>query len=92
VRKLGVPGHEEFAMGAIGSGGACVLNSLVIDVLHISRADVDDVAERERQELNRREHLYRDSRPYPRPSTPRSAARPPGSSSSSRLSAARRTS
>src|ERR1700738_1665108 len=51
VRKLGVPGHEELAMGAIGSGGTYVLNYEVIDALHISHADVVRVAERERQEL-----------------------------------------
>jgi putative phosphoribosyl transferase len=66
VRKLGVPKREELAMGAIGSGGAYVLNYDVIDALHISREDVVDVAERERRELKRREHLYRDSRPYPK--------------------------
>lgn len=66
VRKLGVPGQEEFAMGAVASGGAYVLNSEVIDALHISRAAVDDVAERESKELDRREHLYRDSRPFPK--------------------------
>jgi putative phosphoribosyl transferase len=66
VRKLGVPGHEEFAMGAIGSGGAYVLNSEVIDALHIPHAQVEDVTERESKELNRREHLYRDSRPFPK--------------------------
>ena len=65
VRKLGVPGHEEFAMGAIGSGGAYVLNEGVIDALHISQDQVVRIAERERQELERREHLYRDHRPYP---------------------------
>jgi putative phosphoribosyl transferase len=66
VRKLGVPGHEEFAMGAIGSGGAYVLNYDVIDALHIPPAQVDDVTARESKELNRREHLYRDSRPFPK--------------------------
>jgi putative phosphoribosyl transferase len=66
VRKLGVPGHEEFAMGAIGSGGAYVLNYEVIDALHIPHAQVDDVTERESLELKRREHLYRDSRPFPK--------------------------
>jgi predicted phosphoribosyltransferase len=66
VRKLGVPGHEELAMGAIGSGGACALNYGVIDSLHISHDEVVQVAERERRELERREHLYRDSRPYPK--------------------------
>lgn len=65
VRKLGVPGHEEFAMGAVGSGGAYVLNYDAIDVLRIPRGDVIRIAERERRELDRREHLYRDDRPYP---------------------------
>jgi putative phosphoribosyl transferase len=65
VRKLGVPGHEELAMGALGSGGAYVLNYDVVDALHISHREVVRVVERERQELERRERLYRDSRPYP---------------------------
>jgi predicted phosphoribosyltransferase len=65
VRKLGVPGHEEFAMGAIASGGACVLDEDVINGLRISHSEVVRIAERERQELERREHLYRDHRPYP---------------------------
>ncbi len=66
VRKLGIPGHEEFAMGAIGSDGVYVLNSDVINALHIPHAEVEDVIERESKELNRREHLYRDSRPFPK--------------------------
>jgi putative phosphoribosyl transferase len=65
VRKLGVPGHEELAMGAIGSGGAFVLNREVIAGLNISQDEVVRVAERERRELERREHLYRDDLPYP---------------------------
>lgn len=65
VRKLGVPGQEELAMGAIGTGGADVLNYDVIDALRISHGEVARVAERERRELERRERLYRDSRPYP---------------------------
>jgi predicted phosphoribosyltransferase len=65
VRKLGVPGHEEFAMGAIASGGASVLDEGVIEGLRISHSEVVRIAERERQELERREHLYRDHRPYP---------------------------
>jgi putative phosphoribosyl transferase len=59
VRKLGVPGNEEFAMGAI------VLDEGVIEGLRISHSEVVRIAERERQELERREHLYRDHRPYP---------------------------
>jgi putative phosphoribosyl transferase len=65
VRKLGVPGHEEFAMGAIASGGAYVLSEEVIEALGISHDDIARVARRERQELDRREHLYRDHRQYP---------------------------
>jgi predicted phosphoribosyltransferase len=65
VRKLGVPGREELAMGAIGSGGAYVLNYEVIEALNISHGEVVRAVERERRELERRERLYRDSRPYP---------------------------
>jgi putative phosphoribosyl transferase len=65
VRKLGVPGHEEFAMGAIASGGAQVLNFEALDMLRIPRASIVHVVDEERRELARREHLYRDSRPYP---------------------------
>jgi predicted phosphoribosyltransferase len=62
VRKLGVPGHEELAMGAIASGGVRVLNQDVIAALGISRELVDLVAEREQRELRRREREYRDGR------------------------------
>lgn len=62
VRKLGVPGHEELAMGAIASGGARVLNQDVLRALGISRGVVDLVAEREQRELQRREREYRDGR------------------------------
>src|SRR5437867_7911713 len=65
VRKLGVPGHEEYAMGAIASGGVRVLNNQVIKMLGISDAAVDEVARAEQAELERREHLYRDDRPVP---------------------------
>ena len=65
VRKLGVPRCEEYAMGAIGSGGAYVLNEGAIEALHISQAEVARVAECESRELERRERLYRGSRPYP---------------------------
>ena len=61
VRKLGVPGHEELAMGAVASGGVQVLNH---DVLRgIDRGVVQAVAARERRELDRREVVYRGSRP-----------------------------
>src|SRR5215467_3683225 len=63
VRKLGVPGHEELAMGAIASGGVRVLNEDVVRALSIPPEAIDAVAERERLELERREQAYRDGRP-----------------------------
>lgn len=63
VRKLGVPGHEELAMGAIASGGVYLLNADVIDSLRIPREDVLAEIERERHELDRRELLYRAGLP-----------------------------
>lgn len=65
VRKLGVPGHEELAMGAIASGGVRVLNGSVIKGLNIPDDVIDAVAEREFCELERRERAYRDDRPAP---------------------------
>ena len=65
VRKLGVPGREELAMGAIASGGAYVFNRDIIEASLATPDDVEHVAQRERRELERRERLYRDSRPYP---------------------------
>lgn len=63
VRKLGLPGHEELAMGALASGGIRVLNKEVIESLRIPTEVIDAVAEREQQELTRRERIYRDERP-----------------------------
>lgn len=63
VRKLGVPGQEELAFGAIASGGVRVLNYPLIEALQISRAIVNDVVARESQELARRENLYREGKP-----------------------------
>ena len=63
VRKLGVPGHEELAMGAIATGGARTLNHDVIGYLGIPDEVIDEVTAREEQELERRERLYRDDRP-----------------------------
>ena len=63
VRKLGTPGQEELAMGAITSGGMQVLNDLVVEALDISPSAIDSVAARERRELERRERLYRGNRP-----------------------------
>lgn len=63
VRKLGVPGHEELAMGAIASGGVRVLNEDTIAQLRIDQATVDAVTQTELGELNRREAVYRDGLP-----------------------------
>ncbi len=63
VRKLGVPGHEELAMGAIASGGIRVLNEDVIRGLNVSSRAIDAVSDRELRELERRERAYRDDRP-----------------------------
>ncbi len=65
IRKLGVPGHEEFAMGAIGSGGICHLSPEIIDALGIGSAQIIATVERERRELERREKAYRDGRQRP---------------------------
>ena len=62
VRKLGLPGHEELAVGAIASGGVRVLNEEVVSATGIDARDVDAVAERERAELARRERAYRGDR------------------------------
>jgi putative phosphoribosyl transferase len=65
VRKLGVPGHEELAMGAIASGGVRVLNEDVVQGLGISEEVLDAVTAQQQQELLRRERTYRDNRPAP---------------------------
>ena len=65
VRKLGVPGHRELAMGAIASGGVRVLNPEVVTALQISDAVLDGVAAHEQQEIERQQHLYRGDLPYP---------------------------
>jgi predicted phosphoribosyltransferase len=63
VRKLGVPGHEELAMGAIATGGVRVLNEDVVRMLNIPDSIIDAVARKEGVELMRRELAYRDDRP-----------------------------
>lgn len=63
VRKLGVPGHEELAMGAIASGGVRVLNHEVVNSLGIPPEDIEAVAARESEELRRREREYRAGLP-----------------------------
>jgi predicted phosphoribosyltransferase len=65
VRKLGVPGHEELAMGAVASGGVRVLNHEVVEALHISHQAIESVSKEELRELERRERAYRGSRPPP---------------------------
>jgi predicted phosphoribosyltransferase len=65
VRKLGVPGYEELAMGAVATGGVRVLNDEIVRGLGISEREIDAVVARELQELARRERLYRGDRPPP---------------------------
>ena len=63
VRKLGAPGHEEFAVGALASGGRVVVNDDVLRGLRITPEQLREIAEREARELVRREAAYRDGRP-----------------------------
>jgi len=63
VRKLGVPGHEELAMGAIATGDVRVLNDDVVRMLNVPERIIEAVTARERVELERREHAYRGDRP-----------------------------
>ncbi|MEX2091649.1 MAG: phosphoribosyltransferase [Pirellulales bacterium] len=65
VRKLGVPGHEELAMGAVASGGIRTLNRDVVEPLHISQQLIDRVAQREQLELERQQRAYRHGRVEP---------------------------
>jgi predicted phosphoribosyltransferase len=65
VRKLGVPGQEELAMGAIASGGVRVLNHSILGLLLLDERDVEAVAAREQRELARREQAYREDRAEP---------------------------
>jgi putative phosphoribosyl transferase len=65
VRKLGLPGQEELAMGAIAAGGVRVLNDEVVDALHIPDDVIDRVAASEQSELERRERVYRGGGPAP---------------------------
>ncbi|MFP4564395.1 MAG: phosphoribosyltransferase [Spirochaetia bacterium] len=62
VRKIGVPGQKELAMGAISSGGGRVLNSDIVESLNISQDDIRRVEEEEREELERREREFRGNR------------------------------
>ncbi|MCX7802839.1 MAG: phosphoribosyltransferase [Meiothermus ruber] len=65
VRKLGTPGHEELAMGAIASGGGRVLNQEIVDSLQVSADTLAAVEQQQWAELQRRERLYRGNRPFP---------------------------
>ena len=65
VRKLGVPGHRELAMGAIATGGVRVLNDEVVRALRVPGEMIDVVVAEEQAELERRERAYRDGRPAP---------------------------
>jgi len=63
LRKLGVPGHEEFAFGAIASGGVRIIDRNTVEGLGITGLDIERVTRAERQELERRERAYRGGRP-----------------------------
>lgn len=65
VRKLGVPGREELAMGAVATSGVSFVDQWMVDRLSITREQIDDVVARERAELERREREYRGDRPPP---------------------------
>jgi putative phosphoribosyl transferase len=65
VRKLGMPGHEELAIGAIASGGERILNEDILTYSQVSEEALEEVTARERRELQRREQAYRDDRPWP---------------------------
>ncbi|GHA96068.1 phosphoribosyltransferase [Modicisalibacter luteus] len=65
VRKLGMPGHEEFAMGAIASGGVTVLDESLLQRLRLDEDSLQAVIDKENRELARRELAYRGERPYP---------------------------
>ena len=65
VRKLGVPGQEELAFGAIASGGGQVLNEDLVRALRLPDSLIERVATSERAELSRRDQLYRSGRPFP---------------------------
>lgn len=66
VRKLGLPGHDELAMGAIASGGVQILNHDLIRAGAVSRAEIAAIVAAETRELHRRERRYRGDRPFPK--------------------------
>ena len=65
VRKLGAPGNEEYAIGAIASGDIGIVDARTVAMLGLSHQDIDRIVETERLELDRRERLYRRGRPFP---------------------------
>lgn len=65
VRKLGLPGHEEFGIGAIASGGVRVVDESVLRAYGVDAETLEEITRRERRELERRERRYRDDRPFP---------------------------
>lgn len=65
VRKLGVPGHHELAMGAIAQGGVTIFNQDIINQLRITQDEINAVIAQEHAELKRRETVYRGSQPFP---------------------------
>jgi putative phosphoribosyl transferase len=65
VRKLGLPGYEELAIGAIASGGVRLINEDVVRAHHVPPAAIEVIAASEQAELERRERLYRGERPFP---------------------------
>lgn len=65
VRKLGIPGHEELAMGAIALGGVCYINHHLVQKLHLPESAIERVIEQEMRELERRNKLYRDGKETP---------------------------
>ena len=65
VRKIGVPYHQELAVGAIASGGVSVLNQTLMDRLGLSEADLEPIYRREQAELERRDHDYSGGEPFP---------------------------
>lgn len=65
ARKLGVPGQEELAFGAIATGNICVFNDEVVEAARLSTQTIEQVVQQEQRELNRRERLYRDNRQIP---------------------------
>ncbi len=62
VRKLGLPGHRELAMGALASGGVCLVDELLVRGTKVSDSELSEVISAERQELSRRERIYRGFR------------------------------